>query len=222
MPNVVSLEGVSMDYQNLFAKIIVPLDGSRWAERAIPHAEHVARSGGSELILVHIYTPAGADYLGDAALANQTAHITQARKNAEDYVKSLKNIIASQNINVRTQLIEGSNFAALFCDYVNSEGADLVVMPTANTNRLMRVLLGDLTTQIRGCINACLLLVRGDMEAEWDEESRKALDAHASTPKVETSPLSMQLLDQLRSLYEAGILTAEEFEAKQALILNRL
>jgi len=215
-----------MEYQNLFAKIVVPLDGSRWAERAIPHAEHVARSGGSELILVHIYSPAGAAYLGDATLANQTAHITQARQNAEDYVKSLKNIIASQNINVRTQLIEGSNFAALFCDYVNSEGADLVVMPTANTNRLVRVLLGDLTSQIRGCMSACLLLVRGDMEAEWDAESRRKLDAQTATqpktPRRENSPASDVLLDQLRSLYEAGILTAAEFEAKQALILKRI
>lgn len=214
-----------MENQNLFEKIVIPLDGSRWAERAIPHAEHVARSGGSELILVHIYSPAGADYLGDAALANQTAHITQARRDAENYVKSLKNVISSQNINVRTQLIEGSNFAALFCDYVNSEGADLVVMPTANTNRLVRVLMGDLTTQIRGCINACLLLVRGNMEAEWDEESRKALDAQAAQTtdsKASNSPSSMQLLDQLRSLYEAGILTADEFETKQAMILNRI
>jgi nucleotide-binding universal stress UspA family protein len=215
-----------MEYQNLFAKIIVPLDGSRWAERAIPHAEHVARSGGSELILVHIYSPAGVDYLGDAALANQTAHITQARQNADAYVKSLKNRIASQNINVRTQLIEGSNIAALFCDYVNSEGADLVVMPTANTNRLMRVLLGDLTTQIRGCINACLLLVRGDMEAEWDAESRKALDAQAAAqpkaPAAENMPAPAQLLDSCRLLFQAGILTAAEFEAKQVEILKRI
>jgi nucleotide-binding universal stress UspA family protein len=214
-----------MEYQNLFAKIIVPLDGSRWAERAIPHAEHVARSGGSELILVHIYSPAGADYIGDAALANQTGHITQARQNAENYVKSLKNRIASQNVNVRTQLIEGSNVAALFCDYVNSEGADLVVMPTANTNRLMRVLLGDLTSQIRGCINACLLLVRGNMEAEWDEESRKALETQSAAqphdPPAENSPSPAQLLENLKTLFQAGILTAEEFEIKQAEILRR-
>lgn len=214
-----------MEYQNLFAKIIVPLDGSRWAERAIPHAEHVARSGGSELILVHIYSPAGADYIGDAALANQTGHITQARQNAENYVKSLKNRIASQNVNVRTQLIEGSNVAALFCDYVNSEGADLVVMPTANTNRLMRVLLGDLTSQIRGCINACLLLVRGNMEAEWDEESRKALETQSAAQPhdlpAENSPPPAQLLENLKTLFQAGILTAQEYEAKQAEILRR-
>ncbi len=214
-----------MEYQNLFAKIIVPLDGSKWAERAIPHAEHVARSGGSELILVHIYTPAGSAYLGDATLANQTGHITQARQNAENYVKGLKNVISSQNINVRTQLIEGTNIAALFCDYVNSEGADLVVMPTANQNRLMRVLLGDLTSQIRGCINACLLLVRGDMEAEWDAESRKALDAQAAAepkaPVVEILPSATQLLESCKTLFQAGLLTAAEFEAKQAEILKR-
>ena len=61
-----------------FEKIVVPLDGSKWAEKAIPHAEQIARGGG-ELMLVHIYRPAGSEFLSDAALAGQTAHLDQAR-----------------------------------------------------------------------------------------------------------------------------------------------
>jgi nucleotide-binding universal stress UspA family protein len=208
-----------MEHQNLFKKIVVPLDGSHWAERAIPHAEQIARNAGSELILVHVYHPKGAEYSGNVALAGHTDHTTQARQAAEMYVKGLLGKIASQKVNCRTHIIEGSNVAGLICDFVNSEEADLVVMPTAGQNRLMRMFLGDLSSKVRGCINACLLLVRGDMEAEWDESSRKALERQAATAPTTTPPA--ELIAKLTSLRDAGILTDDEFEAKRALVAKQ-
>ena len=71
-----------------FEKIVVPLDGSKWAEKAIPHAAQIARGGG-ELMLVHVYKPAGSEFLSDSAIARQTAHIDDARKRAEQYVRAL-------------------------------------------------------------------------------------------------------------------------------------
>jgi nucleotide-binding universal stress UspA family protein len=215
-----------MESQNLFEKIVVPLDGSPWAERAIPHAEQIARSGG-ELILVYVYKPAGSAYLSDAALADQTAHFAQARQAAEVYAKSVRGNITSKNINVRIQLLEGADVAAQICEFVNSEGADLVVMPTAGHNRLMNMFLGDLTARVRGCINACLLLVRGDLEAEWDKESRQALEKEATAHSAASAPAATaaaptQLLEQLGSLRDAGIVTADEFETKKAEILKRV
>ena len=145
-----------------FQKIVVPLDGSREAERALPHAEQIARGGGSELILLHVYKPAGMDYTADAALAQQMTHIEQARHNAEQYVKGLRSRIASRNINVRTQLVESNDFPQSVCQFVESEGADVVVMRASHHSHLVNVLLGDATQRVSGCVQACLLLVRGD------------------------------------------------------------
>lgn len=200
-----------------FEKIVVPLDGTKWAERAIPHAEQIARGGG-ELILLHIFKPAGSEFLGDSALARQTAHLDEARKGAEQYVKALRGRIASQHIDVRTHLVEGSDVAQIVCNFVRDEGADVVVMPAASHSRLVRVLMGDVPTRVAGCVNACLLLVRGDLEAEWDEESQKVLDAREADEAVSASAT---LLEQLTALYEAGVLSADEFEAKQAQINSR-
>jgi nucleotide-binding universal stress UspA family protein len=205
-----------MEYQNLFEKIVVPLDGSHWAERALPHAEQIARGAGSELILVCVYRASGAEHAANVALAGHTDHTTLARNDVESYMKGILGKVSSHKVNCRTHILEGSNAARLICDFVNAEGADLVVMPTAGHNRLMRMFLGDLPTKVRGCIDACLLLVRGDMEAEWDEESRKALEKQAP-PK----PAPAELVMQLESLKNAGVLTDEEFETKRALVLDR-
>ncbi len=154
----------------VFQRIVVPLDGSKWAEKAIPHAEQIARGGG-ELLLLHIYKPAGAEFIGDSALAGQTSHLDEAHRRAEDYCKSLRSRISSQNINVSAHVAEGNDFAQMVCNFVTAEGADVVVMPAASHSRLARALMGDLSSSISGCVNACLLLVRGGVEAEWHEES---------------------------------------------------
>jgi nucleotide-binding universal stress UspA family protein len=203
--------------QVTFEKIVVPLDGSKWAEMAIPHAEQIARGGG-ELVLLHIYKPAGSEFLGDSALARQTAHLEDARTRAEQYVKGVRGKIADHHINVTTHLVEGNDFPQMVCNFVNAEEADVVVMPAASHRKLVRTLLGDVATKVAGCANACLLLVRGNLEAEWDEESQKILDAREADEAV---PVSVTLLEQLTSLYEAGILSKDEFEAKRAQVKQR-
>ena len=38
----------------MYNKILVPLDGSALAERALPHAEEIAKGTGAELILMQV------------------------------------------------------------------------------------------------------------------------------------------------------------------------
>jgi nucleotide-binding universal stress UspA family protein len=209
-----------------FQKIVVPLDGSKWAEKAIPHAEQIARSGDGELILLHIYKPAGHEYLSDASLARQDAHLDQARQNAENYVKGLRSEITSQNIRVSAHVVEGSEMADLICDFVNAEGADVIVMTATSHNRVVRVLIGDVTNRIAECCTACLLLVRGNLEAQWKRDGGRveAVGAETPTPRaaaLNPSPEAVRLLEQLASLHEAGILSDAEFSTKRADVMRR-
>lgn len=208
-----------------FEKIVVPLDGSRWAEKAIPHAEQIARGGG-ELILLHVFKPAGSQFLSDAALASQTTHIDEARNNAERYVKELRSKSSSRNISVRAHVVENGDLATAVCEFVTAEGADVVVMPAASHSRLARILLGDMTSRISGCVRACMLLVRGNLEAEWHEESAKALAARDAESTPDPAPQIVPpepnvLVQQLISLRDAGILSAEECEIKLAEVQRR-
>jgi nucleotide-binding universal stress UspA family protein len=214
--------------QTPFQKIVVPLDGSKWAEKAIPHAAQLARGGG-ELMLVHIYHPAGAEYLSDAVIAGQTGHFDEAHKRAEEYVKGLRSRISHQNLKVSAHVLEGVNVAQRVCRFVNDEEADVVVMPAASHRKLARILLGDLTNRVNGCVNACLLLVRGGLETEWEAESQKEAadrgEAGSNTLQLAGSedviPTAASLLEHLIALRDAGILSAEEFELKKGEVQKR-
>jgi nucleotide-binding universal stress UspA family protein len=211
-----------------FQKIVVPLDGSKWAEMAIPHAAQIARGGG-ELMLVHIYRPVSSEFRSDAVLAGQTAHLDEAHRRAEEYVKGLRNRISNPNVKVSAHVLEGGNVAQQVCKFVSDEEVDVVVLAAASHHKLARILLGDLTTRVSGCVNACLLLVRGALDAEWDAESRKVLaergEAGRTFQPAEVAnvviPDRESLLEHLIVLRDAGILTVEEFEAKKGEVEKR-
>ena len=38
----------------MFEKILIPLDGSEFAEAALPYGEEISRTFGSEVILLHV------------------------------------------------------------------------------------------------------------------------------------------------------------------------
>ena len=55
-----------------YKKILVPLDGSNWAEQAIPHAREIARNHSAELILFVAYQKPMHEYQDQMALASRS------------------------------------------------------------------------------------------------------------------------------------------------------
>ena len=69
-----------------YRKILVPLDGSGWAQRAIPHAVDIARANGSEIILLHVFRPPASEYADRIALAGEVESLTNQLALIDDRV----------------------------------------------------------------------------------------------------------------------------------------
>ncbi len=147
-----------------YKKIVVPLDGSGWAARAIPHAVDIARANGSELILLHIFRPPASEYTPEIVLAGQDEQIQQAREQMKQYLIGLRTELRQENFTVRTHLTEGVGVAHLICDFVNNENVDLVVMSTHGRSGLVRFLFGSTANQVMQCAGVPVLLIRPDKE----------------------------------------------------------
>lgn len=132
-----------------YRKILVPLDGSDWCERAIPHAIDVAQTNESEIILLRVVTPKD---LPDEA--------------EEEYLTRLQAEVSQQNVSVRTQIIEGTAVAHLICEYVMHEGVNLVIMSTHGRTGLARLFYGSVSRDVMECIDVPVLLIQPDKDEQ--------------------------------------------------------
>ena len=155
-----------MTQRGRYQKIVVPLDGSGWGERAVAHAVDIARSNDSEIILLHIFKPPAREYTPEIALANQGEQIQELRQQMKQYLVGIRGELRNQRIRTRTQYIEaeGADVAHLICDFVNEEGADLVVMSTHGRTGLGRLLFGSVARDVMECVSVPVLLVKPERE----------------------------------------------------------
>jgi nucleotide-binding universal stress UspA family protein len=131
-----------------YRKILVPLDGSEWCERAIPHAIDVAQSNeDSEIILLHILTS------DDPPPAEREAYLTEVQAR-----------VAAENVRARAHIIEGTAVANLICEYVMNEGVNLVVMSTHGRTGLARLFYGSVSRDVMECIDVPVLLIQPEKD----------------------------------------------------------
>lgn len=147
-----------------YRKILVPVDGSAWSRRAVPHAVDIARANGSELILLHVFRPPTADYTDQIALAGQEGQLQQLRKTVKQMLQAVRDEVRSEDVTVRTQIIEGLAVASAICDYVRDEAVDLVVMSTHGRTGIARFLFGSVARKVMEGVTVPVLLIHPDKE----------------------------------------------------------
>jgi len=154
-----------MSSQGRYKKILVPLDGSGWAQRAVPHAVDIARNNeDAEVILLTVFVAPARQYMDQIALAGQESQIQQAREQMKQYLIGLRTELRDEDVRVRTQFIEGIGVAQLICGFVADEGIDLVVMSTHGRTGIARMLFGSVARDVMECINVPVLLIQPDKE----------------------------------------------------------
>lgn len=142
--------------------ILVPVDGSRFAEAALPHAKRLARAADAtiRLALVHHVVPAWNSALtfpdGGASMDQET------RQREERYLANLAAAVSAEcGRPVETALLDGSPGEALV-EHAGEVGADLVVMATHGRGPASRFWLGSTTDHVLRHGGVPLLAIRPD------------------------------------------------------------
>ncbi|GAB5492216.1 MAG: universal stress protein [Phototrophicaceae bacterium] len=150
--------------ESRYKKIIVPIDGSGWSERAIPHAVDIAQSNEAEIILLHVFKPPANEYVGDIALAGQDESLMAVREDMKAKLMALRGQIRSEKVDVRVQFIEGTGVAGIICDYINEEDADLVVMSSHGRTGVTRWLFGSVAHKVMQGVDVPVMIIRPDKD----------------------------------------------------------
>jgi nucleotide-binding universal stress UspA family protein len=143
----------------MFKHILVPLDGSELAERAVPCAEQLAGTGETTLhlvgvvdLLVHSVWAPVPIYISDDTFARELTQMTT-------YLGGLEAQLTARGMTVRTSTLTGS-VAPILLDYERDEGIDLVVMCTHGRSGPARFALGSVAERLLHYGAVPLLMVR--------------------------------------------------------------
>jgi nucleotide-binding universal stress UspA family protein len=132
----------------MFQHILVPLDGSKRAESAIPVAASIARATGSSLFLLRVVTlpTASAWYMADPFAFRQEMFDVEYQQ-ATVYLKRYAQAEALQDIVLQTHIMIGMP-AQCILDCIEAECIDLVVLCSRGETGLKRWVLGGVAQKI--------------------------------------------------------------------------
>ena len=148
----------------MYKHILVPLDGSQFAETVLPHAEVLAKAFTSGMTLVRVI-PSEATIVAEtmglepALTIDPTPLIEAERNEAENYLAAMANRLNSQGLSVQYRHPEGPP-AATIVDLAGQLGVDLIAMTTHGRGGLKRILLGSVADAVVRHAPCPVLLVR--------------------------------------------------------------
>jgi nucleotide-binding universal stress UspA family protein len=147
----------------MFEKIVVPLDGSKLAEVALPYAEELAGKMGAEIILLSVLPSEDmAEYQKHQVYAGKITETT--KRHAEKYLEKRAGRYlerpARQEVSVSTVTRMGEPAAGIL-DYVGERSMKLVVMATHGRSGLSRWAVGSVADKVvRSTMRQPLMLIR--------------------------------------------------------------
>jgi nucleotide-binding universal stress UspA family protein len=174
----------------MYRSLLVPLDGSAFAEQALPMAaELAARSGASlHIVLVHNSTAVvpgpGEPVVLDPAIEHQV------RLQEEAYLGSVSGPLSSDGrFPVVTRLLEG-RAAHTIAEYARSSAIDLVVLTTHGRGVLSRFWIGSVADRLVRQLDQPMLLIRPQAARGAPSPAR----VHRILVPLDGSPLAAAIL----------------------------
>lgn len=142
----------------MYKKILVPLDGSALAERAVNHASEIARGTGAEIILLKaIQVPLAK--VPEAGETEEVLSIREVAANAQSYLKTIASRLEKEGLQAKPIVLEGPAVAAIL-GFAHEQNVDILVMSTHGRTGFSKVLMGSVAEQVMHTTKRPVMLVK--------------------------------------------------------------
>ncbi len=159
----------------MYAKILVPVDGSETSKRGLREAIKLAKNQNSQLVLFHIVNEFVLDYTFSAELyADQL--LDSMRTQGQAVLDQMAAFVRQQGLQPECVLMESIGGAAgdLIVEQAKQSAVDLIVMGTHGRRGLRRLAVGSDAEAVIRSAPVPVLLVRDELPAAAGAQSRTA------------------------------------------------
>ncbi len=190
-----------MPATTVFRSLLVPLDGSTFAEQALPIAIEIAQAARASvrLVLVHQRFPTGKARADGSSTEARLATLKAERGYLQLVAKRVKDLTGTR---VTAVTLDGP-IAPTLREHIDQAGVDLVVMTTHGRGLLERAWLGSVADALVRTVDVPILLVRPVEGAP----AAAGLEISRILVPLDGSPLSEQILPPAAAM--ARLLGAE-------------
>ena len=147
---------INLEVGKMYKKILVPLDGSELAMKALGPAENLARI--SEIILFQV-VPFMPIY-GSPELVTPLIIDERQKESAERYLTKLAEDLNQKGIKAKAIVKTGHQIAIEIIDFAKENQVDLIVMCTHGRSGITRWVLGSVTLKVLTRAETPILLLR--------------------------------------------------------------
>jgi nucleotide-binding universal stress UspA family protein len=141
----------------MYKKILVPLDGSELAVKALDHAEKLAKTFDAEIILFQV-VPFMPIY-GSPELVTPLIIDEKQKETAERYLTDLAEEMKKRGHKVSAVVKTGQQVAVEIIDFAKEIKADLIVMCTHGRSGITRWVLGSVAHKVLTRAETPILLI---------------------------------------------------------------
>lgn len=148
----------------MYKRILVPLDGSKRAERILPYVEELALKFESKLILLQVIEPSvvlAAPY--DMGHYYDVEQIERLSEEAKGYLNTMRTELEMKGIKAETLVDNGPVVTCLLEEAVRKD-VDLIAMASHGRSGLARAFYGSVAAGILHQADRPLLLIRAQEE----------------------------------------------------------
>lgn len=143
-----------------FNKVLVPIDGSPFSERAAHRALELAKHFKSNIRLLYVVEPIITELY---EVPGDLYKLMEALKfSAEEFVRRLKENFKREEVECSTSVIEGAP-VEMILEVAQKEEINLIVMGSHGKTGLKRLLLGSVTERVINFGNLPVLVVKGGL-----------------------------------------------------------
>jgi len=146
----------------MFKKILVPIDGSSAALRAVDKAIVLAQAFDGRVTVLNVvdvypFAGIGADYA-----FGQSEYLAAATASANQALARAEAAVAAGGVPCERRIVEGHVIHEGIIDAAKTLEADLIVMGSHGRHGFEKVLLGSTTQRVLSRTSLPVLVVRGD------------------------------------------------------------
>ena len=137
----------------MFKKILVPLDGSKLAEKILPRVEKLVRSCRGEVHLIRVVV----SYRIDPKEEKEERE--RLLQEAWDYLETIVSRLRKKRVRAYAVVVYGKD-AVQICDFARKDKFDLIAMATHGRSGISRWALGSVADKVLSCSVVPVMLIR--------------------------------------------------------------